>query len=558
MRFFLFIVFLFLFTANCFADAKQDSLFAVLKSELNRKSYYDGIKEKELSRLKIVFNKVKPDNFNNKFNACFKIYEEYRAYKYDSAYVYAEKLSTLSLQAHDPGMEEYSKSNMAFILLSSGKFKEAFGLLQSIDKKYISSNTIQDYYSVMSRAYFDMANYDNDIKYSPFYRAKGSLYLDSAIQMSKPDSYGREFMAGYQNFQNGNNEAAIQQFLALPKRNNRYTIHQEAVISSILSELYQRTNQPDIALNYLIIAAIRDLQASTKETLALFNLAEMVSRNGNVDDAYLYIQEALKDAEFYGARQRQVQISSILPLLTANKLKSIENEKKHFLIYLFSTLFLTLLVIGVSIQLYKQLQQRKAKERIIEQNSLRLEAMNNQLVEVNQQMVQANRKLDEDAHIKEEYIGYFFHIISGYISKLERLKISVEAKLVQNKVDQIQHLLNEIAIHKERDDLFKTFDKVFLKMFPNFIGSFNALFSKEDQIWPKDHEALTTDLRIFALIRLGVDDSETIGRILEYSAKTVYVYKMRLKAKSIFSSDEFDEKLMNIKITDIAVKVVLD
>lgn len=558
MRFCFFLVLLCLSVLQTFAGTKQDSLFTTLKSELNREAYYDNKKEMEISRLKEAFNNVKIDDFKGQFDAYIKIYEEYRAYKYDSAYVYTQKMYNLSLRANDAGMLEYSKSTTAFILLSSGKFLEAFSLLQSINKKSLTNGGIQDYYSAMSRTYFDMANYDNDAIYSPIYRAKGNLYVDSVVQMTKPGSYGEAFMIAYRNFQNTNNAVAIQQFLALPKLNNKYTIHQEAIISSLLSKLYQRTNQPDSATSYLIIAATRDIQASTKETLALFDLAELVSKNGNVDDAYLYIQEALKGADFYGARQRKVQISSILPLLTANKLKSIEDEKRHFLIYLVSTIFLALLVIGVSIQLYKQLQQRKAKEKIIEQNSLRLESMNNQLVQVNKQMTQANQKLDEDAHIKEEYIGYFFNVISGYISKLEKLKVSVEAKLVQNKADQIRTLLNDIAIHKEREDLFKTFDKVFLKIFPNFINSFNEMFNKDDQIWPKDHEALTTNLRIFALIRLGVDDSESIGKILEYSAKTVYVYKMRLKAKSIYSHDEFDERLMNIKITNTVVKSALD
>jgi len=347
MRRFLFLLVLCWSGLNTLADTRQDSLFAALKTALNRSVFYDHQKEAEINHLKGALHHLKSDDLKGQFAAYTRIYEEYRAYKYDSAYVYTEKLYDLSLKSQDKAMQEYSKSNMAFILLSSGKFKEAFSILQSINKKNLTEKTRPEYYSVMSRAYFDMANYDNDIKYSPAYRAKGNLYIDSAIEISQPGSYGKSFMIGYRNLQNGNNEAAIQQFLDLPKQNDKYIIHQEAVISSILSELYQRINQPEIATNYLIVAAIRDIQASTKETLALYNLAELVSKNGNVNDAYLFIQEALKDAEFYGARQRQVQISSILPLLTANKLNSIENEKKHFLIYLCSTILLTLLMIGL-------------------------------------------------------------------------------------------------------------------------------------------------------------------------------------------------------------------
>ncbi len=109
----------------------------------------------------------------------------------------------------------------------------------------------------------------------------------------------------------------------------------------------------------------------------------------------------------------------------------------------------------------------------------------------------------------------------------------------------------KLDIKKERETLFYTFDHIFLKIFPNFISTFNSLFKKEDQIWPKDHEVLNTDLRIFALMRLGISDIETIANILEYSVNTIYVYKMRIKAKALVSSDQFDHKIMDIKAIEV-------
>jgi hypothetical protein len=114
--------------------------------------------------------------------------------------------------------------------------------------------------------------------------------------------------------------------------------------------------------------------------------------------------------------------------------------------------------------------------------------------------------------------------------------------------------VNEINIKKERETLFYTFDHIFLKIFPNFIASFNAMFKEEDQIWPRDHEVLNTDLRIFALMRLGINDNETIANILEYSVNTIYVYKMRIKAKALVPGDQFDHRIMDIKAVDILNK----
>jgi len=169
-------------------------------------------------------------------------------------------------------------------------------------------------------------------------------------------------------------------------------------------------------------------------------------------------------------------------------------------------------------------------------------------------LFRTNNKLIEDTHIKEEYIGYFFNVISGYILKLEKLKRNVERKITIKKYDDVLLSVNEINIKKERETLFYTFDHIFLKIFPNFISTFNSLFKKEDQIWPKDNEVLNTDLRIFALMRLGISDVETIANILEYSVNTIYVYKMRIKAKALVPSDEFDHRIMDIKAIEVLSK----
>jgi hypothetical protein len=527
-----------------------------LKYEFSRKDYYDRQKEGKLDQLRKVFEGIGPDNTDKQFEYSWKLLEEYKSYKYDSAYLYASRMLAFSRLSHNSVNENKSKAKMGFILLSAGKYKEAFTLLESIDHKGFDKASLEDYYAVMTRANFDLASYDDDGTYSPEYKAKGNLYLDSSILLSEPGSYARLFLESYRNFSNGNNAEAIRDFEDF-YRQYKPASHDDAITTSLLSELYLRTNDQEKAMDYLIRAVIADLQASTKETVAIFQLAELASKNEDINDAYIYIQEALKDAEFYGARQRQIQISAVLPLIAAQKVNFIESQKKRFLVYLCSTVLLALLIILISILLYKQLQQRKAKEKIIQQNNAKLESMNVQLVEVNKQVVAANLKFAEDAHIKEEYIGYFFNIISGYIGKLEKLKVSIEAKVIQNKLDQIPPIINEIQVQKEREILFQTFDKVFLKIFPNFIVSFNALFKKDDQVWPKDHEILTTDLRIFALTRLGIPDSESIAKILQYSSKTIYVYKMRLKAKSIYTAAEFDEKLMQIQAIEMPVKVDL-
>jgi DNA-binding NarL/FixJ family response regulator len=102
-------------------------------------------------------------------------------------------------------------------------------------------------------------------------------------------------------------------------------------------------------------------------------------------------------------------------------------------------------------------------------------------------------------------------------------------------------------LQNERQNLYKNFDKIFLKLFPHFIEEFNKLFKAEDYMVLEHGELLNTDLRIYALIRLGITDSEKIAKFLDYSVNTIYTYKTKLKQKTIVSRDKFEDYVMAIK-----------
>jgi hypothetical protein len=239
------------------------------------------------------------------------------------------------------------------------------------------------------------------------------------------------------------------------------------------------------------------------------------------------------DAVFYGARQRKVQLSAVLPLIEAEKISQVENQKKILIAYSVGATFLLLVVIVLAIIIFRQVNKLKLAKKIIT-------LANEQQHDINNKLIEANK-------IKEEYIGYFFNVNSDFFAKIERFKKSVDQKISDRRFDEIKFLVNNINLKQEKEELLKNFDKVFLKLFPEFVAEFNFLFKKEDQIKLKDNELLTTDLRIFALIRMGIHDNEKIAQILEYSVNTVYTYKTKIKNKSIVPNDEFEQRIMEIK-----------
>ena len=532
MRFFLriFLMLLLAYPAVCMADT--DSLLNVLKKEIGRKSIYDNAKQKRIQALKLQQANLSQYDYNNKYELSLKLYDEYKSYQYDSAYVYVNKLKDLSVSMNDMSRAYYSQIKLGFILLSSGMFKETFDCMQRVNPRLLHDSMKVEYYFIMYRCNSDLAKYNNDRYSSPGYIRASNAYIDSAINLTKKGSIEWMHYTGLKDAQLGRQLAGNDELTHILTSGKPISMHLRAMINCSLAISYLNANKREEALPLLIQSAIADIKSSTKETVALFTLAEQLYKTENISDAYNFIQLAKADADFYGARQRKIQIGAILPLVAAEELNHSEKEKQTILMYLLAITALASLVILFLVMIYKQLGKLKHKEKIIEEKNVQLKEINYTLV--------------EDAHIKEEYIGQFFKIISGYRLKLEKLKMSVDTKLSIKKYDDIRLIINNINIKKEREVLYHSFDHIFLKIFPNFIPVFNSLFEEKDQIWPQEHEVLNTDLRIFALIRMGINDNETIAKILEYSVNTIYVYKMRIKAKSK-NPEQFEQRIMDIK-----------
>lgn len=537
MRGFFLLIFCLLVSSFAY-PANTDSLLNELKAQIGKKDIYDSAKQARIKSLNQLQKKTSAMDYAGQYNVCLKLYDEYKSYQYDSAYVYVNKLRNISIAMNDMSRAYYSQIKQGFILLSSGMFKETFDCMNRVDPHLLTDSMKMEYYFIMYRCNSDLGKYNNDKYFAPNYLRVSNLYIDSAINLTKKGTVEWMHFTGLKKAQLGGPVSTDDGLNQLLVSNTPISMHLRAMASCSLAITYLSQGDKDHAVPLLIQSAIADIKSSTKETVALFTLAEQLYKSGNTKDAYAFIKLAKADADFYGARQRKIQIGAILPLVAAEELNHSENEKRRILIYLLAITALASLVILFLVMIYKQLEKLKHKERII--------------ADKNVQLKQVNYKLNEDAHIKEEYIGQFFKMISGYILKLEKLKMSVDTKLSIKKYDDIRQLINSINIKKEREVLYHSFDHIFLKIFPNFIYVFNSQFEEKDQIWPQEHEVLNTDLRIFALIRLGINDNETIAKILEYSVNTIYVYKMRIKAKSKFP-EQFEQCIMDISAVDNVV-----
>ncbi|MEI6946946.1 DUF6377 domain-containing protein [Paraflavisolibacter sp. H34] len=540
-----------LFQSYAVWGADRDSLLGELNGAIREAETYDAQKLEKIGQLKQRYRQAQ--SLPARYDLALDLYEEYKVFTFDSAFVYAQTLEHLAGQLNDPARLAASRMRLAFIFLSAGLYKETDDHLDRIDLQQLPDSLKGTYYPLVGRFYYDLADYDNDRFLSPGYTRKGTAYMDSALAYLAPGSFDHYFYRGLKALKMGAVEKAFADYQVL-YRQPGLTDRQLAVVTSTLGIIYLRKKDTDQAINYQIKAAIADIRSSTKETYATFNLAELLFGQGDFRNASVYIEKAIADASFYGARQRKVQVSSILPLIEARRIGHIESQQKLWIIYAaVVTFFLAVLGFLITV-IIRQVNKLKTAKRLITEAhnnvrdaNARLQEVNAALHQVNSELQEVNGRLLEANKIKEEYIGYFFNINTGFFQKLEKIKSAIEQKVAERKLEEIRFLVHNINVRKEKEDLQKSFDKIFLKLFPNFVEEFNSLFREEDQIRLKDNELLNTDLRIFALMRMGISENDKIAQILEYSINTIYAYKTKIKNRAIVPKEEFDRRVMAIK-----------
>lgn len=518
----------------------NDSLFEKFKSTIKESPKYDEEKIVEISGLKSSLQSLPKNDLNRQYSIVGKLYEEYKTFNYDSAFLYARKLQEASYQMQRPALIEDSKVKLSFILVSAGLFKDAFDTLHSVSLSGISDSIKADYYSLMGRYYYDLSDYNNDKYFTPVYYKIGNLYLDSSLRYYRPSSFEYAYYKGLKDLKTGERSETVSEFLGILKRPN-LSYHQKALVESTLSGIYKEMNEIDKETEMFLLAAIDDIKSSTKETTATLYLSQIYFAQGNLKAAFLCVEKAIQDAIYYGARQRQVQVSSILPIIEVAQVNAVEAQKKLLILYSSIATLLLLGLIVLFIIVNKQNKKLKIAQSTIAEANRKEQEINQKLSIANAKLSEVNSKLSEANQIKEEYIVHFFNVNTDFFSRIEKFKKVTEKKLSDRKYDDIKYLLNNINLKAEKDEMLKNFDKVFLKLFPDFINDFNSLFKDDDKIYRNKDELLNTDLRIFALMRMGITNNEKIAQILEYSVNTIYAYKTKIKKKSIVSSAEFDD-----------------
>lgn len=524
---FLFLLIMLCFTLKGFCITSADSLMRILKTEVSRKERYDNRMELKINELRNAYLHTPAHKLNTRYNLVLALYESFKDYHFDSSYKYVRKLISLSTQLNDRKKLTENRLRLGMTLISSGMFKETFDCLRETDQGYLDDVTRKSYYILYSWAYSDLANYNADRVYSPVNLKKKYLYLDSAIALTVPGTFERLILEAQRKPGKGSDPSAY--LLELMKR--KLSLHEEAMVATGLSGY--RSGPEKISL--LATAAINDIRTSTYRALAMLELGTALYAQGNIEDAYFCLQQALYQGNKFGGRLQRYQAARRLSEVAAARDRITEQDRQRFVIYMICVIMLTAISCLIGFIIFVQLKKVRAAERIIRKQ--------------NNTLAGKNQRLWEEGKIKEEYIGYFLSEVSRYISKLDKLKRNTQRKAKSGSIQELLRLLDEIDIASERTEFFHTFDRIFLKLFPDFANAVNSMFNEKDRIIPKSPASLTPQLRIFALMRLGIDKNEAIAAMLQYTVNTVYTYRFRARSKAIVSGDEFEKFVKGIQLT---------
>ncbi|RTL59022.1 MAG: hypothetical protein EKK37_11955 [Sphingobacteriales bacterium] len=305
--------------------------------------------EMKMHRINTLRQSEKNDSKPELYNQYLSLFNEFSTFNADSAYSYAKKMDSTAVLLKDSSRINYSKLKLCFILLSSGMFKEVFEVAQLVNLRYLNQREKAEYYSLMARCYYDLTDYDHQLEYSSGYSSDAEKYLDSAINLLPGSSFESVYYYGLKSIKRGEIDSATMYFRELTTRTD-LSLHQQALLGSTFADVFIRNGKNDSALIMLARAAISDIKSSTKETTALQNLATLLFKQGNPERASTYIHKAINDADFYGARQRILQVSSILPMIEGQMIKAVKEEKQKIYAYAMVVTFLVIsLVVLASI-----------------------------------------------------------------------------------------------------------------------------------------------------------------------------------------------------------------
>ncbi len=505
--------------------ASLDSVLSIRDTFLkNKKRRIDSIKSRIPVNAPIM----------DKLKGYDRLYEEYLTLSFDSAMRYINLAEELVSDTGDYDLNAKVKIHKSMSYATSGHFSQAIDELKKIQSSCLSDTLLEKYYQAYQWTYGLWAEYSQDKTFAPIYYRNSKTYLDSLIQVTPRNTSLYNYRIAEKALMfNHDFETAKKNYLKVvdkEPKNSRLYAQSAFALAQAYNNLQDRANYR----KWLINAAISDQMIPLKENLALQDVAILIkNEDGDLERANAYLTYSLNDALEYNNRLRILEIGKKLPAIATAYQETVLAKDKQLHLYLVTIVIIVIiLIIAIAIIIE---QKRKIRNR-----NVTLSTFNDQLKVFNKQLQETNRS-------REQYVNLFLNLCAGYIDKYNRMQLTVTSKVKAGQYNELQKLLqaNSRPSEAELREVFFNFDTAFLRLYPDFIKNVNTLLQPDKAICPKSSELLNANLRILALIRMGITDSTKIATLLFYSQQTIFNRRTEMRNRAI-NRDSFEKEIMDI------------
>ena len=523
------VLFLFAVMPVSFAAGDTAALLDTLDNVLRNSRQYVDARRAVISKLKASLASAADDE--ERYRLTSRLREEYRSFDIDSALYYANEKMAVARRIGNGSYINDARMNIAEMNGVYGMYKEALDYIDRVDKSVLDVYQIEYYYHVYRNIYGLMADNCGNAGMKKHYQEQTDKYRDSILFVNTPESFNYLIVKADKDNVHGRYGDAVK---ALNEVYSKFgNIHDKALIDYSLAMSYAGMGDMENSRRHLVLSAINDIRSGIREYTSLRMLAMQLYNDGDVDRAYAYMTRCMDDAVACNSLWRIYEVQKSFPIINKAYHQKLARQRKVIFCSLVFIILLTLFLAAAVVVIKKQKDKVSAARRLAQEANVRLKEL--------------NRELSESSHIKEEYIAHYIDQCSLYIDKMDKYRKHLQKVAQKGGAKELfDEIRSKSFIDNELKDFYAHFDDSFLKLFPNFVDDFNSLLVPEQRIRLKPGEKLNTELRIFALVRLGISSSTKIASFLRYSVTTIYNYRVKLRNAAAGDRDKFDDDVMMI------------
>lgn len=505
----------------------HDVMIERLDSFISQRASFSKKKEHKLDALK---RQVALSNDAGRLKLYGELYKEYYTYSYDSAMVYVRREYDTAVKQKKKDYQLLALIHRAMLMSIGGYYYHAKELLDSVGQQQLPKSLLYDYHYTFYWLYAYLGDYSKGSEYSKSYSRLHKNHLHLALQYY-PNKHSAQYyylLAENIYYNGGSTRESTKYYLEAIRRT---TVDTRVYASSTYSiaRNYKLLGEDKEYEYWLIRAAISDQVCPLKENAALQELAVYLlkkdKRNAKLATKYIYC--SMEDAQFYNNRLRMLEISRRLPTIVQVYQKQIENRQKAVSEMGTAMTFLALLLIIGIVFIYRQNGKLNKRGKEIDEN--------------NRQLAILNERLKKTDATRGKYMRLFMDLCANYIGKLNDYRKFVARKIKVHQVEDLLHSVQSVKLSdQEAAEFYSQFDRAFMELYPTFLTDINTLLKPDCHLEYSREGGLTTELRIYALVRLGVTESAEIATLLFYSPQTIYNYRTSIR-KRAFNPVTFEE-----------------